>query len=66
MERISENFKYIWLVLIVALPSSLALNSDMKPAELQQLTTELDHGIQYVGAKVQENSHLKTRTRKLD
>lgn len=36
----------LMLVLMVALPSSLALNSDMKPAEFQRLTTELGHGIQ--------------------
>ncbi|MBV8141450.1 MAG: inorganic phosphate transporter [Verrucomicrobia bacterium] len=43
----------LMLVLIVALPSSLALNSDIKPDELQRLTTELDHGLQYLGAKEQ-------------
>ena len=43
-----------YLVLIVALPSSLALNSDMKPAEVEKLTTELGHDLQYFGAKVQE------------
>jgi PiT family inorganic phosphate transporter len=35
----------LMLVLIVALPSSLGLNLDMKPADLQKLTTELEHGL---------------------
>jgi phosphate/sulfate permease len=42
------------LVLFVALPSSLALNLDMKPIELQKLTTELKHGLQYFKTKVPE------------
>jgi len=42
------------LVLIVALPSSLGLNLDMKPAELQKLTTELEHALQYFKAQVSE------------
>jgi PiT family inorganic phosphate transporter len=41
----------LMLVLMVALPSSLALNADMKPAELQQLRIDLDRGIQYFAAK---------------
>jgi inorganic phosphate transporter, PiT family len=44
----------LMLVLIVALPSSLALNLDLKPIELQKLTTELEHGLQYFKTKVPE------------
>ena len=43
----------LMLVLIIALPSTLALNPEMKPNELQRLATELDHGIQYLAAKTQ-------------
>jgi inorganic phosphate transporter, PiT family len=48
----------LMLVLIVALPSSLALNLDMKPTELQQLTTELEHGLQYLKIKAPEKKPL--------
>ncbi|MBV9488754.1 MAG: inorganic phosphate transporter [Verrucomicrobia bacterium] len=41
------------LVLIVALPSALALNPALKPDDLQRLTAELDRGIHYVQGKVQ-------------
>jgi PiT family inorganic phosphate transporter len=44
----------LMLVLIVALPSSLGLNLDMKPAELQKLTTELEHALQYFKTQVSE------------
>ena len=56
----------LMLVLMVALPSVLALNPEMKPEEMQQLATELDHGIQYLEGKVQRkqplpNEEAKTR-----
>jgi hypothetical protein len=56
----------LMLVLVVALPSSLALNSNMKPAEFQQLTSELGHGIQYFEGKAQakqpiQNEEAKTK-----
>jgi PiT family inorganic phosphate transporter len=41
----------LMLVLMVALPASLALNADMKPADVQRLTADLDHGIEYCTAK---------------
>jgi inorganic phosphate transporter, PiT family len=44
----------LMLVLIVALPSSLGLNLDMKPTELQKLTTELEHALQYFKTQVSE------------
>jgi inorganic phosphate transporter, PiT family len=44
----------LMLVLIVALPSSLGLNLDMKPAELQKLTTELEHALEYFKTQVSD------------
>jgi inorganic phosphate transporter, PiT family len=44
----------LMLVLIVALPSSLGLNLDMKPTELQKLTIELEHALQYFKTQVSE------------
>jgi hypothetical protein len=49
------------LVLMVALPSSLGLNLDMKPNELQQLTTELEHGLQYFKTQVSTTHGLTSR-----
>lgn len=48
----------LMLVLRVALPSSLALNTDMKPAEVQRLTSDLDHGLQYFTAKANGKESL--------
>jgi inorganic phosphate transporter, PiT family len=55
----------LMLVLIVALPSSLALNLDMKPTELQQLTTELEHGLQYFQTKAPEKKPPPTEEAKI-
>jgi inorganic phosphate transporter, PiT family len=54
----------LMLVLMVALPSSLALNSDMKPAEFQRLTSELGHGIQYLEGKVQGQQPIQNEDAK--
>lgn len=39
------------LVLIVVMPSALALNPDLKSSDVHQLLTQLDQGIQFVQAK---------------
>jgi inorganic phosphate transporter, PiT family len=44
----------LMLVLIVALPSSLGLNLDMKSTELQKLTTELERALQYSKTQVSD------------